>query len=149
MRDRAAFRLQWQQPEPLPGATAISMLVLVDECCGVPAELWEAAESLASNAAGVVLAAGNPTDPSSHMAEVCKPGSGWHVQQIRAFDTPAYTGEEVPNDVLENLVDPAWVAERKRRWGTKDPRYIARIDGDFPKVSTSSRTGSKQHRSAR
>jgi hypothetical protein len=69
---------------------------------------------------------------------VCKPGSGWHVQQISAYDTPAYTGEQVPTDVLENLVDPSWVAARKQRWGSKDPRYIARILGEFPKVSTDS-----------
>jgi hypothetical protein len=29
------------------------LLCIVDECCLVPAELWEAAEPLASNAAGV------------------------------------------------------------------------------------------------
>jgi hypothetical protein len=124
-----------RNPTGLQGFHRKYLLVLVDECAGVPAELWEAAESLASNAAGVVLAAGNPTDPSSHMAEVCKPGSGWEVQQISAFDTPAYTSEEVPVDVLENLVAPEWVAERKQRWGVKDPRYLARVLGEFPKVS--------------
>jgi hypothetical protein len=127
-----------RNPTGLQGYHRKYLLVLVDECCGVPGELWEAAESLASNAAGVVLAAGNPTDPASHMAEVCKPGSGWHVQKISAFDTPAYTGEDVLADLLENLVAPEWVEERKRRWGKKDPRYIARVDGDFPKVSTDS-----------
>jgi hypothetical protein len=95
------------------------LLCLVDECCGVLAELWEAAESLASNAAGIVLASGNPTDPASHFAEVCKPGSGWEVQQISAYDTPAYTSEQVPDDVLENLVDPAWVAAGKQAWGAE------------------------------
>jgi hypothetical protein len=127
-----------RNPTGLQGFHRKYLLAIVDECCGVPAELWEAAESLASNAAGVVVAAGNPTDPSSHFAEVCKPGSGWEVQQISAYDTPAYTGEDVPQDVLENLVDPAWVAARKQAWGPKDPRYIARIDGEFPKVSTDS-----------
>jgi hypothetical protein len=112
--------------------------VIIDECAGVPAELWDAAESLASNAAGKVLVVGNPTDPNSHFAEVCKPGSGWHVQQISAFDTPAYTGEPVSDNVLENLVSPSWVAKRKQMWGDKDPRYIARVKGQFPKVSSDS-----------
>ena len=127
-----------RNPTGLQGFHRKYLLAIVDECCGVPAELWDAAESLASNAAGVVVAAGNPTDPSSHFAEVCKPGSGWEVQQISAYDTPAYTGEQVPLDVLENLVDPEWVAKRKRVWGPKDPRYIARVLGEFPKVSTDS-----------
>jgi hypothetical protein len=127
-----------RNPTGLQGFHRKYPLVLIDECAGVPAELWEAAESLASNAAGVVLAAGNPTDPASHFAEVCKPRSGWEVQQISAYDTPAYTGEQVPLDVLENLADPEWVKKRKQVWGPKDPRYIARVLGEFPKVSTDS-----------
>ncbi len=47
------------------------------------------------------------------------------MQQISAYDTPAYTSEQVPLDVFENLVDPEWVKTRKQVWGTKDPRYIA------------------------
>ena len=39
------------------------LLCIVDECCGMPAELWEAAELLTSNAAGIVFASGNRTDP--------------------------------------------------------------------------------------
>ena len=111
--------------------------MIIDECVGVPAELWEAAESFASNKAGVILAVGKPTDPNSHFAEVCKPGSGWQVQQISAYDTPVYTGEPVPEDILENLVDPSWVNDMKRKAFT-DPRYIARVLGEFQKVSNDS-----------
>jgi hypothetical protein len=71
-----------KNPTGLQGFHEKYILVIVDECAGIPAELWEAAESLASNKAGVILAVGNPTDPNSHFAEVCKPGSGWTVQQI-------------------------------------------------------------------
>jgi hypothetical protein len=127
-----------KNPTGLQGFHEKYILVILDECNGVPSELWEAAGSLASNRAGVILAVGNPTDPLSHFAEMCKPGSGWHVQQISAYDTPAYTGEPVSDDMLENLVDPEWVAARKRAWGVKDPRYIARVLGEFPKVSTDS-----------
>ena len=74
------------------------LLCIVDECCGVPAELWEAAEPLASNAAGIGFASGNRTDPASHFAEVCKSGSGWEVKQMSAYPNPAYTGEKVPDD---------------------------------------------------
>jgi hypothetical protein len=104
-----------KNPTGLQGFHEKYILVIIDECAGVPAELWEAAESLASNKAGVILAVGNPTDPNSHFAEVCKPGSGWTVQHISAYDTPVYTGESVPEDVLENLVDPTWVDDMKRK----------------------------------
>jgi hypothetical protein len=126
-----------KNPTGLQGFHEKYILVIIDECAGVPAELWEAAESLASNKAGVILAVGNPTDPNSHFADVCKPGSGWTVQQISAYDTPVYTGEPVPDDILENLVDPSWVDDMKRK-GVNDPRYIARVLGEFPKVSNDS-----------
>ena len=126
-----------RNPTGLHGFHRKYLLVIIDECAGVPEELWEAANSLASNARGRVIAVGNPTDPNSHFAEVCKPGSGWEVQKISAYDTPAYTGEPCPDDVLENLVDPSWVEDMKLK-GVKDPRYVARVLGEFPKVSSDS-----------
>jgi hypothetical protein len=56
-----------------------------------------------------VLAIGNPDDPASHFAQICKPGSGWHVITVSAFDTPADTGEKVPAELLPRLVSPEWV----------------------------------------
>jgi hypothetical protein len=53
-----------------------------------------------------VLAIGNPDDPSSHFAQICKPGSGWHVITVSAFDTPAYNGEKVPEELLPLLFRP-------------------------------------------
>jgi hypothetical protein len=60
---------------------------------------------------------GTPTIPASHFAQICKPGSGWHVITVSAFDTPAYTGEKVPEELLPLLVSPEWAEERKIRWG--------------------------------
>jgi hypothetical protein len=59
-----------KNPTGLQGFHEKCILVIIDECAGVPAELWEVAESLASNKAGVILAVGNPpirtrTSPSS------------------------------------------------------------------------------------
>jgi hypothetical protein len=82
-----------------------------------------------------VVAVGNPDDPASHFATICKPGSGWHVETISAFDTPAYTGEKVPDELLPLLVSPQWVEERKRRWGVTSPIYQSKVLGEFPEVS--------------
>jgi hypothetical protein len=62
---------------------------------------------------------------------VCKPGSGWKVIRISAFDTPAYTGEEVPEDLLIDLVSAEWVDERKKRWGVTSPIYTSKVLGDW------------------
>jgi hypothetical protein len=92
--DQAAFQ----------GIHALHPLIVVDEACGVPKTIFDAVDSLATNAKARVLAIGNPDDPSSHFATICKPGSGWHVITVSALDTPAYTGEEVPPELLPLLV---------------------------------------------
>jgi hypothetical protein len=81
---------------------------------------------------------GTPDDPASHFAVICKPGSGWHVETISAFDTPAYTGEKVPEDLLPLLVSPEWVEERKLRWGVTSPIYQSKVLGEFPDISDDS-----------
>jgi hypothetical protein len=93
----------------------------VDEACEVPKSIFDAVDSLAINQNARVLAIGNPDDPTSHSAQICKPGSGWDVITVSAFDTPAYTGEKVPKDLLPLLVSPEWVEERKVRWGVTSP----------------------------
>jgi hypothetical protein len=79
-----------------------------------------------------------PGRSSSHFATICKPGSGWDVETISAFDTPAYTGEKVPEDLLPLLVSPEWVEERKIRWGVTSPIYQSKVLGEFPDISDDS-----------
>jgi hypothetical protein len=69
----------------------------------------------------LVLAIGNPDDPASHFAQICTPGSGWHVITVSALDTQTYTGEKVPEELRPLLVSPEWVEERKIRWGVNSP----------------------------
>jgi hypothetical protein len=123
--DQAAFQ----------GIHALRPFVLVDEACGVPKSIFDAVDSLATNENARVLAIGNPDDPASHFAQICKPGSGWHVITVSAFDTPAYTGEKVPEDLLPLLVSPQWVEERKLRWGVTSPIYQSKVLGEFPDLS--------------
>jgi hypothetical protein len=123
--DQAAFQ----------GIHALNVLVVIDEACGVPQSIFEAADSLVTNIRGRVLAIGNPDDPSSYFAEICKPGSGWNVIQIGAWDTPAFTGEEVPDTLLDLLISPEWVEERKKRWGEGSPIYQSKVMGQFPDIT--------------
>lgn len=122
--DQAAFQ----------GIHARYVLVIVDEAAGVPRLLFDAIDSLATNVHARVLAIGNPDDPASHFADICKPGSGWNTIHISAFDSPAFTGEEVPDHLLELLVSPEWVEERKKRWGEESPTYQSKVLGLFPEV---------------
>jgi hypothetical protein len=110
------------------------VLVILDEACGVPAQLWTAVEAITTNADCRILAIGNPDDPATEFAEVCKPGSGWHVIRISAFDTPNFTDEPVPEHLRPLLLDPEWVEDKARRWGKGSPRYVSKVLGEFPDI---------------
>jgi hypothetical protein len=117
------------------GLHARYILILMDEACGIPVSLWNSVKTLMTNDNARVLAIGNPDDPGAEFAQVCKPGSGWNVISIPAFDTPNFTGEPVPPDVAENLVTPQWVEDRRRDWGEGSPLWTAKILAEFPDVS--------------
>lgn len=137
------------------------VLVVADEACGIPGptndksqSLWDAADSLLSNDECRMLAIGNPDDPASYFEKICRPGSGWNVIWINAFDTPNFTGEEVPEHVAHELVGRTWVEEKRKAWapgwtwtedgsrcvppeGEKEenanPLWISKVLGRFPK----------------
>jgi hypothetical protein len=121
----------WNQ-EAFQGIHARYVLVIIDEACGVPESIWTAAETLVTNADSRILAIGNPDDPTSHFAKICKPNSGWHVMPISAFDSPNFTDEQVPTAIAEQLTSVGWVEERKVRWGENSPLYQAKVLGRFP-----------------
>lgn len=120
--DEAAFQ----------GIHARYVLVILDEACGMPTNLFDAGDTLISNENSRMLAIGNPDDPVTEFADVCKPGSGWGVIPISVFDTPNFTGEEVPGHISELLVSPLWQEEKLKKWGEDNPMYIAKVLGQFP-----------------
>jgi hypothetical protein len=119
--DEAAFQ----------GIHARYVLVIIDEACGVPEQLWIAADALATNIDCRLVAIGNPDNPASHFRKVCAPGSGWHAIGISAFDSPNLTGEEVPEQVALSLVSREWVEEKRREWGEDNPLYRSKVLGEF------------------
>lgn len=120
-------------PTNLSGYHAPNFLVVVDEASGVSREIWDALSTLVAGGVRVrILAIGNPDQPTGEFADICKPGSGWHVIQIGYKDTPAWTGEDVPADVLSALINPEWVEDRRRRWGEKSALFQAKCLGRFP-----------------
>jgi hypothetical protein len=123
--DQAAFQ----------GIHARYVLVIIDEACGVPKLLYDAVDSLVTNSNSRVLAIGNPDDPSSQFQKICAPGSGWETIHIGYADTPAFTGEDVPEWLLELLIAPEWVDERRKRWGEGSPTYVSKVLGLFPDIS--------------
>jgi len=108
------------------------VLVILDEASGVHPKIWEAAESIASNEHSRILAIGNPDLPHSPLATACKSDSPYNVVHIGIMHTPAVTGEQVPEELLDYLISPVWAADRKRGWGEESALYQAKVLGQFP-----------------
>lgn len=119
-------------PTAFQGIHARYVLVIIDEACGIPEQIWNAVDSLVTNEDCRVLAIGNPDDPTSHFAKVCKPGSGWSVLRIDGLETPNFTDEDVPDDLRPLLLSPTWVEERRQRWGESSPLFQSKVRGLFP-----------------
>jgi hypothetical protein len=105
---------------------------LVDEACGVPKSIFDAVDALATNSNARVLAIGNPADPSSHFAQICEPGSGWHVINVSAFDTPACTGEKVQRGAAAAACVAGVGGGTQTLWGVTSPIYQSKVLGEFP-----------------
>jgi len=116
------------------GIHAKHVLVVFDEACGIPQPLWDAAETLIANAQSKLFAIGNPDDPTSAFARVCRPGSGWEVLPIDALGTPNLTGEQIPDALRDLLISAEWVADKRRQWGESSALYLAKVRGQFPEV---------------
>jgi len=143
-----AFGFATDIPDNFQGIHAKHLLIIVDEAAGMAANIWEAIESLATSASAHILAIGNPTDPNSFFASMFKDPDVKKIH-VSAFDTPNFTTfgiteqdiadgiwqekitEELP---YPELITPAWVAERYRKWGPDSPMYIARVLGNFPET---------------
>lgn len=117
------------------GIHARWVLVLIDEACGVPEQLWIAADALATGPDCRILAIGNPDSPASQFRRVCTPGSGWHQIRISAFDSPNLTGEPVAPAMATALVGREWVEEKRAEWGEDNPLYRAKVLGEFSEDS--------------
>lgn len=121
-----------RDPVALQGAHAEYVLVIIDEADGVHKDIFDAAEGLITTPEDRIIAIGNPWDPTGPFADACRPGSGWNVIRIAAQDMPAFTGEDVPDRLHRLLLSKQWVADKLKRWGPKDPRYISKVLARFP-----------------
>ncbi len=110
------------------------VLVIIDEACGVPKDIFDAVSSFTANENCRIIAIGNPDDPTSYFAECCRPGSGWNVVHLDGMESPNLTDEkaETPQEVLDNLLSWTYVEESRKAWGESSPVYIAKIRGLFP-----------------
>ena len=134
-RKPADLKNATEAAQAFQGIHARYILVIMDEACGIPEWLWNAVETIATNKFARVLAIGNPDVPETPFEKTHLPTSRWKSLKISAFDTPAFTGEDVPVALLTDLVSPDWVDARKQEWGEQSPLYMSKVLAEFPEVS--------------
>lgn len=120
------------EPTAFQGIHARYVLVVLDEACGIPSQLWQAAGSLAANEHSRILAIGNPDDPSSHFAQVCTPDSGWTVMPVSGLSSPNFTGEDVPEALKDVLISRIYTEELAQDVGEDSAVYKSKVLGEFP-----------------
>lgn len=116
------------------GIHARYVLVVYDEACGIPSQLFNAGSSIAANEHSRQLAIGNPDDPTSEFATFFEPDSHWHTMNIGYADTPNFTGEPVSQLVADSLIHPSWVEDRRDTWGEGSALFMSKCEGKFPTV---------------
>lgn len=117
------------------------VLVIIDEACGVPSELWTGAEAITTNDGCRILVIGNPDDRDTEFGKSFEDESVahmWNRIRIPAGVTPNLTGEPVPPLLNEVLVSKGWCDDALARWGADDPRYISKVLAQFPTMNEAS-----------
>lgn len=113
------------------------VLAVLDEANGVADNLWTNVYAITTGRNDCILAIANPDVPTGEFARIfLKDDPDWHKITISAFDTPNFTNEPFPDDAKAGLISPRWVEARRRAWGEDDPRYKAKVLGEFSTDST-------------
>lgn len=107
------------------------VIAIIDEGSGVPDQIFNAVDSLVTTPESRIVVLGNPDSVSSRFHRICTSEPGWNVIRISSFDTPAFTGEPVPDDVAQGLVSREWVEDKRVRWGETSALYRIKVCGEF------------------
>lgn len=124
------------------GRHARYTLGIGDEADGLPASIWTGLDAISTTEDARTAVAGNPMDPSGEFATVCGDNvnadkeKAWDdVYTTSVFDTPNFTGEDIPDDVRVHLVSRSWLEKRRKRWGIGSNMWEGRVMGRFPASS--------------
>jgi hypothetical protein len=112
------------------GFHADRLLVILDEAGGLPASLFESAESLVTSANSRLLAIGNPIGESGPFYDATISSSYKHIR-ISCLEHPNVQSKQ---DLIPGAVSYQWVLDRFERWATEcdptDPEAV-QFDGRY------------------
>lgn len=130
------------------GARGKHTLIVIDEAQGVvDPELWTAFDSLMTDPGSRMVQSGNPLWPMGGYYEASL-SAEWVKLRINGFDHPNIAeprgsiplSEMTPEwiaagrQIIPGSISRLWIAEKADAWGVEDPRYTARVLGEFPEA---------------
>ncbi|MGP0075288.1 MAG: hypothetical protein ACLPWF_25530 [Bryobacteraceae bacterium] len=142
----------------LSGFHSGHVLIIADECPGIPSDIWAAIEGIRSSGYVRVLKLGNPIMPLGDFFDAFHKDRPIHnCINISAFDTPNFIDETAGHETAgcpitiedlltmsderldyapyPTLIQRRWVKERYLTWGPNHPSYASRVLGKFPQQS--------------
>lgn len=134
--DHFMFGASPSQAERLQGFHGAHILVVGDEATALPEEVTQGLTSTLATGDARLLLIANPTTPDTWFAQQCR-SARTEVIRISAWDTPLFTGEDVPGGSY--LLTPDFLEELKAAGmgpGTYD--WTTKIEGEFWDLSDDS-----------
>jgi len=131
--DWYATGISTNTPERFAGFHSAHILLVVDEASGVADDIFEAGEGFLTSEDARVLLIGNPTQLAGQFHRAFhKEASLWNRIHVSSFDTPAFTGEDVPPEVVSHLPHTDWPGQMANQYGEDSALYSIRVLGEFP-----------------
>ena len=126
------------------------VLIIADEAIGIKPEIWDAIDGVRMAGDVSIIKLCNPTVPSGPVFDdfgKLRNRPGHKCITISAFDTPNLAGctmeslLEMSDDELDYAPFPYLtrrraVVEMYHKWGPTNPRFVARVLGEFPAQAT-------------
>jgi phage terminase large subunit len=121
-----------ENSESFGGHHAPHILLIYDEASGVNASIFEAGEGYMTTDGARMLLIGNPTRENGEFFDAFHSKRGeYHTIHISVLESPAITGEPVPESLRVALTGQEWVDSRRKSWGQDSPTFKVRVLGQF------------------
>lgn len=131
---RFAIGLSTKDPTKFQGLHNDIVIVIVDEASGVPRPVWEAIRGSASGHRDLVIALGNPTDPTSYFYDLCA-GRVPDTEKVHISSVEAADWNEQADEPIVGLASWRYINGVRAEFGEDSSVYAARVLGEFPKES--------------
>lgn len=150
-----AMGLSTDEPVRFQGFHAENLLIVLDEACGVPEEIWDAVEGICVGSNNRVLAISNPLAPTGRFHSLFRQ-TRWQNYTISAMMHPNVQGitPPIPGAITREAVEDrisAWCAETNAadkqafEWEGKfyrpESQFLIRVLGEFPTSADNSLVG--------